>query len=294
MNIIFQINGGIGKCVAATAVCEAIKKQYPDSKLIVVSGYADVFLNNPHVYRAFNFGGFSYFYEEYIENKEFKIFAHDPYQETGHIMQNESLIESWCKLFNLPYNNEQPKIYLTAREITFFESKYYSDKPILLIQPNGGGDTNSKYSWARDIPFKTMNQVIEEFRGDYNIVHIKREDQVSYDHTFPVSDSFRSLCVLVSMSSKRLFIDSFAQHVAAGMNLPSTVCWIANKPEVFGYKINNNIVSNPFTVTPELRNAYLGKFNIGGDLLEFPYNNEDEIFNTKDIINSIKNIKFYA
>jgi hypothetical protein len=47
MNIIFQISGGIGKCVMATAVCEAIKKQYPDSRLIVVSGYADVFLNNP-------------------------------------------------------------------------------------------------------------------------------------------------------------------------------------------------------------------------------------------------------
>ena len=83
-------------------------------------------------------------------------------------------------------------------------------------------------------------------------------------------------------------MDSFAQHVAAGMDLPSTVLWIANKPEVFGYGLNNNIMSNPFTVKPELRNAYLGKFNIGGDLLEFPYNSEDEIFNVKDIVDSIK------
>jgi hypothetical protein len=73
MNIIFQINGGIGKCVAATAVCEAIKKKYPNDKLIVVSGYADVFLNNPHVDRAYNYGGMSYFYEEYIEDKDVKI-----------------------------------------------------------------------------------------------------------------------------------------------------------------------------------------------------------------------------
>ena len=47
MNIIFQINGGIGKVVMATAVCEAIKKKYPDSKLITISGYSDFFLNNP-------------------------------------------------------------------------------------------------------------------------------------------------------------------------------------------------------------------------------------------------------
>ena len=28
MNIVFQINGGIGKCIMATAVCEAINKKY--------------------------------------------------------------------------------------------------------------------------------------------------------------------------------------------------------------------------------------------------------------------------
>jgi hypothetical protein len=291
MNIVFQINGGIGKCVMATAVCEAIKKQYPDSKLIVVSGYADVFLNNPFVTRAFNFGGFSYFYEEYLENQEFKIMAHDPYLETRHVMQDEHLIETWCKLFGVKYNGEQPQIHLTDREKKFFENKFYSDRPILLMQTNGGGDQNLKYSWARDIPGKFVNSVIEEFVNDYNIVHIKREDQLDYAKTFPVTDTFRALTVLVSMSTKRLFMDSFAQHVAAGMNLPSTVCWIANKPEVFGYKVHTNIISNPFTLTPELRNAYLGKFNIGGDLLEFPFKSEDEIFNVDDIIKSIKEQK---
>jgi len=98
MNIVFQINGGIGKCVMATAVCEAIKKQYPDSKLIVVSAYPDVFLNNPHIHRAFGFGGFSYFYQEYLENQEFKIFAHDPYVQTEHVRKNEHLIKNWCEI----------------------------------------------------------------------------------------------------------------------------------------------------------------------------------------------------
>lgn len=287
MNIIFQINGGIGKCVMASAVCEAIKKQYPDSKLIVVSGYAEVFLNNPHVYRAFTFGNFSYFYDEYIDKQEFVVFAHDPYLETKHIKQEEHLIETWCKLYNIPYNNEQPKIYLTDREKNFFANKFNSDKPILLMQTNGGADSNLKYSWARDIPYKIVTQVIEEFKTNYNIIHIKRDDQLSYEHTYQVSDNFKALCVLISMSNKRLFMDSFAQHVAAGMNLPSTVLWIANKPNVFGYEVNNNIVCNEFTIKPELRNAYLGKFNIGGDILEFPYNNEDEIFNIKDVIDSI-------
>ena len=70
MNIIFQINGGMGKCIMATAVCEAIKKQYPDSTLIVISGYPDIFLNNPNVDRTYAFNGFSYFYKDYIEKAD--------------------------------------------------------------------------------------------------------------------------------------------------------------------------------------------------------------------------------
>jgi hypothetical protein len=73
--------------------------------------------------------------------------------------------------------------------------------------------------------------------------------------------------------------------------MSSTVCWVANKPEVFGYSIHDNIVSNPFTVKPELRNSFLQQFNIAGDLLEFPYNTEDEIFDVDQIIESIKNQK---
>lgn len=289
-NIIFQINGGIGKCVMATAVCEAIKKKYPDSKLIVVSGYADVFLNNPHVYRSYQYGGISYFYSEFIEGQKYKIFAHDPYVHTEYVEQKEHLIKTWCEMFDIPYNGEQPKIYLTDREKKFFSTKFTSDRPLLVLQTNGGAQTEHKYSWARDIPSTVAVDVINHFRNEYNIAHIRREDQNHFDGTFAVSDTFRALCVLISMSSKRLLIDSFAQHVAASMDLPSTVCWIANSPVVFGYKMHDNITANPFTTTPELRNSYFGKFNIAGDLIEFPYNSEDEIFDVSKIIKSIEQL----
>ena len=288
MNIVFQINGGIGKCVIATAVCEAIKKEYPKSKLIVISGYPDVFLNNPNVDRAFAFGGFSYFYEEYIEDKEFKIFAHDPYLQTEHVEQKEHLIKTWCEMFNIPYNGESPRIYLTDREIKFFGNKFSSDKPLFLLQTNGGAPSDMAYSWSRDMPISVANDIVNEFKDVYNIIHIRREDQIPLENTIPITDSFRALAVLISLSRKRLFIDSFCQHTAAALELPSTVCWITNKPNVFGYEIHDNIISNIFTVKPELRNAYLGKFNIGGDLLEFPYNDESEIFDANAIISSVK------
>ena len=83
-------------------------------------------------------------------------------------------------------------------------------------------------------------------------------------------------------------MDSFAQHAAAAINKPSTVCWIANTPVVFGYSLHDNILANPQTKKPELRNSFLQKYDISGNLLEFPYNNEEEIFDVDKIIASLK------
>lgn len=288
MNIIFQINGGIGKVIAGTAICASIKTKYPNDKLIVVSGYPEVFLGNPHVDRAYAFGQQSYFYQEYIENQEVLVLAHDPYLEAKHIMQEEHLIETWCKLYNLPVTQKVGELFLTQREIDFFSAKYVSDKPILLLQTNGGAPADIKYSWARDIPSYVVENVIYQFRDQYNIVHIRRDDQPQYDGAFSVSDTFRALLVLIQLSDKRLLMDSFGQHAAAALNKPSTVLWICNKPNVFGYDLHTNIQANPETATPELRNAYLGKYNIGGDPVEFPYNKETDIFNVDQIIKSLQ------
>ena len=101
MNIIFQIDGVLGKCIMSTAVCECIKNHHHDSKLIVVSGYPEVFLNNPNVDRAYAFGQQSYFFEEYIQDKECVIHAHNPYLETAHVQSTEHLLNTWCKMFGI-------------------------------------------------------------------------------------------------------------------------------------------------------------------------------------------------
>ena len=155
------------------------------------------------------------------------------------------------------------------------------------MQTNGGGESEQKYSWARDIPSYVVENIIYKFKDEYNIVHIRRDDQPQYDGTFGVSDTFRALLVLIQMSDKRLLMDSFGQHAAAALNKPSTVLWICNSPKVFGYDIHTNIQANAETATPELRNSYLNKYNISGDPIEFPYEKETDIFNVEQIIKSI-------
>jgi hypothetical protein len=289
MYIIFQVNGGIGKCIASTAVCEAIRKHHPDRRLVVVSGYPEVYLNNPNVYRSFAFERMTYFFSEFVDNKDAIVFAHDPYMETSHIYNRISLSETWCRMFGIPYSGEQPKMYITDKEMDFYGSRYKSDKPIMVMQTNGGPKSDRSYSWARDLPTCVVKKVIDRFKSDYNIVHLKREDQVGYDDTIPLQDNLRSICALLRMSVKRLFMDSFAQHASAGLGMKSAVCWIVNEPQVFGYDMHRNIRSNPFTKEPDLRSSYLNKFNITGHPQEFPYESESDIFNVDEIIDAISN-----
>ena len=55
MNIIFQIEGGLGKSILGTAVVKVIRKHYKNANIIVVSHYPEVFLNNPDVNKIYNF-----------------------------------------------------------------------------------------------------------------------------------------------------------------------------------------------------------------------------------------------
>jgi len=289
MNIIFQINGGIGKSVIATAVCRAIKKQYPECKLIVITGYPDVFSNSPIVDMSFNHGQETYFYTKYVENQDVKFFVNEPYHVTEHILNKEHLIETWCKMYGITYNGEMPEIYINEREFNFYNNKYPNKKPILILQTNGGGQTDIKYSWARDMPRNIVLNLIEEFKSNYEIYHVRRDDQLAYENTIHINDSFKGIACLIARSEKRILIDSFCQHTAAALEKKSSVLWIVNNPNVFGYSIHDNILANPENAIPDLRHSFNAKYNIGGAPNEFPYQSEKDIFNIDRIIASVIN-----
>jgi hypothetical protein len=287
--VVFNIEGGIGKAILGTALCQAFAEQMPEKSLIVVSGYPEVFLNNPYVHRSFSFSNIQYFFDEYIKDRNTQIFVHNPYNTSDYIYKRKHIIKIWCELFELKYTSEyHPQIFLTNREQEFFTKQINVDKPILLLQTNGGADNQVvKYSWARDIPISLAQKVVNYFISEYSIFHIRRNDQIPLENTFPITANFRELCVLASLSSKRLLMDSFLHHLCSSFRLKSSVLWIVNSPNVFGYDFNDNILANPFTNKPELRSSYLQEFNITGEPLEFPYNSEEEIFDIERVINSL-------
>jgi ADP-heptose:LPS heptosyltransferase len=175
MNIIFQIEGGLGKSIMATAIVTAIKTRYKNANLIVVTGYADIFLNNPHIHETYDINQTNGLYLKYIKNQNCKIFASEPYKTSDYITNKPvSLLKTWCELFGLRYNNEQPQLYLSQPEIDYFSPYYSTDKPIMAIQPNGGPQgLSQQYSWTRDIPPIIVKDLIDHYKQDYTIIHIK-------------------------------------------------------------------------------------------------------------------------
>ena len=68
MNIIFEVNGGVGKNIIATVILELLRKKYPNDKIIVISDAKDIFFNNPHLDILTDFEGRVDILDKYVHN----------------------------------------------------------------------------------------------------------------------------------------------------------------------------------------------------------------------------------
>ena len=292
---IFHVQGGIGKHVAATAVAQAIKNNHPDRKLIVVCAYAEIFNNLSFVDRVYTIGTTSYFYQNYIQGKDSIIFHHEPYYTTDHIHKKLPLIQNWCKLYGLEYNNEQPVIKFNKLQYDLSRKFWVKgSKPIMVIHTNGGMMTTDAkpYAWTRDMPEKLAQDLVDHYKKDYTIYQITKINSPKLkgaNHVFASQQQTLSLMEYFSIllhSDKRILIDSSLQHAAAATNKPSTVLWNGTSPTVFGYDIHTNITTKiPYDF--KLPGSYLFDFDFNGNEVEYPFTDDQELFNIDDIIASV-------
>jgi hypothetical protein len=283
--IVFSVSGGIGKNVIATSVARAINEQYPDRKIIILTAHPDIWINNPRIFKVIQFGQTAYFYDDYIKDKNTLIFTHDPYGSTDAIYRTKPLSQVWCELCGVEWKGEKPELYFTELERDQLFHTINKTGPILLIQPFGGAQTHHKYSWMRDIPPVLAQRIVDEFKNDYRIIQIKREDQLLLNGAEFLTANPRNLALALMLSDKRIFIDSFMQHAAAALGLPSSVFWIGNSSLTFGYNIHQNIVTS-FEVG-STRNSLFDPFDIQGDPIQLA-TPPSSLFNTESVISALK------
>ena len=292
---IFQIQGGLGKHIAATAVAQVIKKAHPDRELIVVCAWPELWASLPFVHRVFPLGNTQYFYEEYIDGKDSLIFANEPYFTTPHINKTHRLVESWCSLYNLEYQGEQPVLKINTEQKkairNFYEPKF-EGKPFLLLHTNGGLFTNERpFCWARDMPFDVASKVANHFKKSHFVMQITRPNSPKIPDVFVRNEQLSNteLCGLVELTDKRLLIDSSLQHAAAAFGMPSTVLWNATSSVIFGHSIHDNIQAKE-KPKKSLPGSYLFDYQFDGNENEFPYEEDDlkDLYDVDRIIASLE------
>lgn len=287
---IWHIQGGLGKNVAATALCKDIKEAYPDRELIMIVSYPEIFLNNPYIDRVFQLGQTPYFYEDYIEGNDVIISRHEPYNQTGHITMKKHLIENWCDLLGIKYTGQQPIVYanFVQRQLT---GLWKRPKPTVVIQTSGGPLQGQKYSysWTRDMPQDVAQAIVNKFRDQYHVFHIARPDGYRLDGVERIDmllSNIELFAILID-AQKRILIDSCLQHAAAAFKLPATVLWVGTSPTVFGYKLHNNITAKLPKKANQIIGSYLFDFQFENNIHECPYMELKEMFDIDAVIKSI-------
>jgi hypothetical protein len=291
---IFHVQGGIGKHVAATAVAKCIKNNHPDRKLVVVCAYPDIFINLSYVDRVYQLGATKYFYQEYIKDTDSIIFHQEPYYNTEHIHKRSRLINTWCNMYNLKYSGELPEIKFNKLQYNISKDHWKRKKPLMVIHTNGGPmmRDSKPYSWTRDMPQDIAQELVNHYRNDYHIFQVTKLNSpklLGVEHIFATPQEALSLMEFFSLllhTEKRILIDSSLQHAAAALEKPSTVLWNGTSPDVFGYDIHDNITAEvPYEF--KLPDSYLFDFDFDGNEAEYPYVEDEKIFDIDKIIKSV-------
>ena len=288
--LIWHVQGGLGKNVAATSLCRDLKETYPNRKLIMVVSYPEVFINNPYIDRVYHLEHTSYFYEDYIENKDVIIFRHEPYHQTGHLTRTKHLIENWCDLMGLEYKHQQPQIFpnFIQKQTT---GLWVRSKPVVIIQTSGGPSEgqNYSYSWTRDIPQDLAQAIVNKLSAQYHVIQITRSNGYNLEGVERIEQKISNMELFASLinAEKRILMDSCLQHAAAAFNLPSTVFWVGTSPTVFGYGLHNNIVAKLPKRTNQLLGSYLFDYQFDNNIHECPYFELEDIFDVDKVLANI-------
>jgi len=280
--LVWHIEGGLGKNVAATSLLALLVEKYPDRKLVVVASYPEVFLNNPHIYRVYRVGMTPYFYDDYILGKDTLVFRQEPYFQSGHILKQKHLIQNWMDLLGLTsteFPNPELKFNMIQNQLS---GNWKREKPVCVIQTNGGPLENQAYtySWTRDLPIDWAVYIANKLSPGFHIIQVTRPNSPQIPGAEVVTNHMTAseLFSLLQVSEKRILIDSCLQHAAAAFGLSSFVFWVGTSPENFGYSLHSNIKALPPKGETKMVDSYLFDYSFDGVLHECPYQDVNDMF----------------
>jgi hypothetical protein len=242
-NLLLHINGGIGKCIMATAVIRSYKAANPESKVVVVSGYPEVFINNPDLHKNFPFAT-PYLWQEYYGQPGWHVSAHDPYMEQSWIKnENLHLIDIWCRMLGVPSVQKTPLLHFSGPEVDELTAMIQTDKPLMVVQSTGGGNPAAR-SWTRNPPPNEFEEFVGAFMESHFVLHLclPETPKLANCHQRIENLNRRQAICLIHYAAEFVGIDSFGQHArAANSNAGPTAIFfpLAESVDKLGYGLKS-------------------------------------------------------
>jgi ADP-heptose:LPS heptosyltransferase len=243
----YIVEGGIGKCVAFSALLPELRKK---SEVQIYTPYIDCFANNPNVKMA---------YESTIPLQDPRIMASDniyycePYKSNFQFGK-QHIIESYCEHHGVKYNSSmRPKLYTDHHKESV--DKWLKDNEIekyILVQFSGG---QAKWNYGDNVQYQNINpnrnyqpflaqQVINMLREEYKdttIINCVLPNEPHYQGTIRCDLHFAQIHEMLKGAEGFVSIDSCLQHFSASAEKHGVVIWGSTRWTQFGYSHNKNL-----------------------------------------------------
>ena len=244
----YVVEGGIGKCVAFTALTPKLKEK---SEVQIHTPYVGCFANNPDVKLGFDATS--------IPLGDARIMASDnicysePYKSNFQFGK-EHIIESYCKLHNVEYDKSmKPKLY--TEHLKESVDKWLEEKKIdkyILVQfsggqPSAGFNPNNQYrninpnrNYQPFLAQQVINMLKEEYK-DTTIIDCTLPNEPSYFNTIKCDLHWSQIHELLKNAEGFVCIDSCLNHFSPSVNKAGVVIWGSTRWTQFGYEQNTNL-----------------------------------------------------
>ena len=245
----YVVEGGIGKCVAFTALLPKLVEK-SGQNVQIYTPYIDCFAFNPGVAMA---------YEQSIPMNDPRIQASDnliycePYK-SNFSLGKQHIIQSFCELMGVEYDPTMtPKIYTSHLKDTYIEwlEKKGITGKYMLVQFSGGqtpfaqlGNPYQSIDPSRNYPIYLAQKVISGLKAQYPnvaIIDCTMSNEPGYAGTIKYEGPWAGIHELLKRAEGFISIDSCMNHFSASAQVSGVVLWGSTRWTQFGYSHNKNM-----------------------------------------------------
>jgi hypothetical protein len=238
-----QLDGGIGKHVAATSLLKYLKSLYDK---------VYTFSSHPYIFQGISDRSFGMAtacgYEDYFMNAD-AVYYPTPYRNNDFRMKKTSLQKAFFESINFSYDNSIPELIFRHDEIEIAKRIKKELGNFIIVQFSGGWLPNEQADkpmlMAKNYSLEKAENFVKLFRAKYkniNILNFSFLEESNIKGTIQLRlSTMQWFAVLKYAALSFIGIDSSLQHAGNAVNKNGLVLWGATDPKTFGYEYHKNI-----------------------------------------------------